>query len=72
MRNDKRALVAFFLIACIPPWIGWSLLTFGVVPTRGVWQTLFWRGRTRMARTPPASTNAVIFGLALTTALDVA
>jgi membrane protease YdiL (CAAX protease family) len=24
--------VLFFLIACIPPWIGWSLLVFGVVP----------------------------------------
>jgi membrane protease YdiL (CAAX protease family) len=30
-RADAKPLVAFFLIACIPPWIGWSLLTFGVV-----------------------------------------
>jgi membrane protease YdiL (CAAX protease family) len=32
MRVDTRALLLFFLIACIPPWVGWSLLTFGVVP----------------------------------------
>ena len=25
-------MLLFFLIACIPPWIGWSLLVFGVVP----------------------------------------
>ncbi|MGB6452539.1 MAG: CPBP family glutamic-type intramembrane protease [Steroidobacteraceae bacterium] len=31
MRRERRALLAFFLIACIPPWIGWSLLAFGVV-----------------------------------------
>jgi membrane protease YdiL (CAAX protease family) len=30
-KRDDRALVAYFLIACIPPWIGWSLLNFGVV-----------------------------------------
>jgi uncharacterized protein len=28
----RNALLLFFLIACIPPWIGWSLLVFGVVP----------------------------------------
>jgi uncharacterized protein len=28
----RNALVVYFLIACIPPWIGWSLLVFGVVP----------------------------------------
>ena len=27
----RHALLLYFLIACIPPWIGWSLLTFGVV-----------------------------------------
>jgi uncharacterized protein len=32
MQVDTRALLLFFLIACIPPWIGWSLLTFGVIP----------------------------------------
>jgi membrane protease YdiL (CAAX protease family) len=30
-KRGDRALGAYFLIACIPPWIGWSLLSFGVV-----------------------------------------
>jgi membrane protease YdiL (CAAX protease family) len=30
-KHDNRALAVYFLIACIPPWIGWSLLSFGVV-----------------------------------------
>ncbi|HEV3329968.1 MAG TPA: type II CAAX endopeptidase family protein [Bryobacteraceae bacterium] len=25
-------MLLYFLIACIPPWIGWSLLVFGVIP----------------------------------------
>lgn len=32
MGADRRALPLFFLVACIPPWIGWSLITFGAVP----------------------------------------
>jgi uncharacterized protein len=28
----SNALFFYFLIACIPPWIGWSLLVFGVIP----------------------------------------
>jgi hypothetical protein len=32
VQTDARALQLFFLIACIPPWISWSLLTFGFVP----------------------------------------
>lgn len=31
MRADARALLLFFLVACVPPWIGWSLIAFGVV-----------------------------------------
>lgn len=27
----KHAVLLYLAIACIPPWIGWSLLTFGVV-----------------------------------------
>jgi membrane protease YdiL (CAAX protease family) len=30
-KRDGWALVVYFLVACIPPWIGWSLLSFGVV-----------------------------------------
>jgi uncharacterized protein len=30
--RPKNALVLYFLIACVPPWIGWSFLVFGVVP----------------------------------------
>jgi uncharacterized protein len=30
--RPRNALVLYFLIACIPPWIGWSLLVFGVLP----------------------------------------
>jgi len=44
MRTETRTLVAFLLIACIPPWIGWSLLTFGVVPKDGPWQALYLTG----------------------------
>jgi membrane protease YdiL (CAAX protease family) len=44
MRSGSKALVAFFLIACIPPWIGWSLLRFGVVPSDGAWQALYLTG----------------------------
>ena len=44
MRADSKALVAFFLIACVPPWIGWSLLRFGVVPSTGAWQMLYLAG----------------------------
>jgi len=28
----KHLLLLYLAIACIPPWIGWSLLTFGLVP----------------------------------------
>lgn len=44
MRTDTRALILFFLIACIPPWIGWSLLRFGVLPSDGAWQALYLTG----------------------------
>jgi uncharacterized protein len=44
MRTETKALVYFFLIACIPPWIGWSLLRFGVVPADGPWQALYLTG----------------------------
>lgn len=44
MRADSKALGVFFLIACIPPWIGWSLLRFGVVPSNGPWQALYLTG----------------------------
>jgi uncharacterized protein len=30
--SGGSALLVYLLIACIPPWIGWSLLVFGVVP----------------------------------------
>lgn len=30
--RPRNALLLYLLIACIPPWIGWSLLVFGVVP----------------------------------------
>ena len=43
MRVETKALVVFFLIAFIPPWIGWSLLTFDVV-SGGLWQLLFLTG----------------------------
>jgi hypothetical protein len=34
MRNPltRNVLLLYFVIACVPPWIGWSLLVFGVVP----------------------------------------
>jgi membrane protease YdiL (CAAX protease family) len=44
VRADSKALVAFLLVACIPPWIGWSLLRFGVVPSTGAWQMLYLTG----------------------------
>ena len=44
MRADSKALVPFLLIACIPPWIGWSLLRFGIVPSTGAWQMLYLTG----------------------------
>jgi membrane protease YdiL (CAAX protease family) len=44
VRADSKALVSFFLIACIPPWIGWSLLRFGIVPSTGAWQMLYLTG----------------------------
>jgi membrane protease YdiL (CAAX protease family) len=44
VRADSKALAAFFLIACVPPWIGWSLLRFGVVPSTGAWQMLYLTG----------------------------
>lgn len=28
----RNALFLFLVIACIPPWIGWSLMVFGVIP----------------------------------------
>ena len=40
MRTETRALLYFFLIACVPPWIGWSLLRFGALPANGYWQAL--------------------------------
>jgi len=43
-RVDGRALVWFFVIACIPPWIGWSLLRFSVLPSDGAWQALYLTG----------------------------
>jgi uncharacterized protein len=44
MRADSKALVVFFVIACVPPWIGWSLLRFGVLPSHGPWQALYLTG----------------------------
>jgi membrane protease YdiL (CAAX protease family) len=44
VRTDNRALVCFFLIACVPPWIGWSLLRFGFLPADGAWQALYLTG----------------------------
>jgi len=32
MGSGIRPLLVFLAVACIPPWIGWSLLSFGVVP----------------------------------------
>jgi hypothetical protein len=43
-RASPKTLIAFFLIACVPPWIGWSLLRFGVVPAGGAWQALYLTG----------------------------
>jgi membrane protease YdiL (CAAX protease family) len=44
MRTEMRPRIWFFLIACVPPWIGWSLLRFGVVPSSGAWQALYLTG----------------------------
>jgi membrane protease YdiL (CAAX protease family) len=44
MRIDPRSFVSFFLIACVPPWVGWSLLRFGVLPSDGPWQALYLTG----------------------------
>ena len=44
MRTETRALLYFFLIACVPPWVGWSLLRFGVLPANGYWQALYLTG----------------------------
>lgn len=44
MRGAATGLVWFFAIACIPPWIGWSLLRFGVAPSDGPWQALYLTG----------------------------
>jgi len=44
VRADSKALVVFFLIACVPPWIGWSLLRFSIVPSTGAWQMLYLTG----------------------------
>jgi len=42
MRVDTRALALFFLLACIPPWIGWSLMTFGGVPQNAPYAPLLY------------------------------
>jgi membrane protease YdiL (CAAX protease family) len=42
MRTDARALQIFFFVTCIPPWIGWSLLTFGVVPQNASYAPLLY------------------------------
>jgi membrane protease YdiL (CAAX protease family) len=42
MHVDARALLLFFLVACIPPWIGWSLITFGVVPQNAPYAPLLY------------------------------
>jgi membrane protease YdiL (CAAX protease family) len=42
MRVNTRALLLFFVIACIPPWVGWSLLTFGVVPQKAPYAPLLY------------------------------
>lgn len=42
MRADTRAPWLFFLIACIPPWIGWSLITFGIVPSSAPYAPLLY------------------------------
>lgn len=41
-QRGKRALLLYFLIACVPPWIGWSLLTFGVVPQHAPYAPLLY------------------------------
>ena len=41
-RGGAGALVVFFLIACIPPWIGWSLISFGVVSPHAPYATLLY------------------------------
>ncbi len=44
MRTEPRTLIGFLLIACVPPWIGWSLLRFGFLPSDGPWQALYLTG----------------------------
>ena len=44
MRTESRSLIWFFVVACVPPWIGWSLLRFGVLPSDGAWQALHLTG----------------------------
>ena len=44
MRGDSKALGLFLSMACVPPWIGWSLLRFGIVPSTGAWQMLYLTG----------------------------
>jgi CAAX protease family protein len=44
MRTEAKTPLYFFLIACVPPWIGWSLLRFGIVPADGPWQALYLTG----------------------------
>ena len=44
MRTETKGLTYFLLLACAPPWIGWSLLRFGVVPADGAWQALYLTG----------------------------
>lgn len=38
----KHAVLLYLAIACIPPWIGWSLLTFGVVPPQAPYAPLLY------------------------------
>jgi uncharacterized protein len=42
LRRETKALLVFFLIACIPPWIGWSLLTFGIVSQKAPYAVLLY------------------------------
>ena len=30
--RERNALLVYFVIACVPPWIGWSLVVFGFIP----------------------------------------
>ncbi len=33
----KHPVLLYLVIACIPPWIGWSLMAFGVIPQNSPW-----------------------------------